>query len=132
MKLYLAAGFSKKNDIAEKTELLKSYGVDVVSSWHLETVGPQTTLADCSDDYHRENAARDLAEIESADTLVLFTQDPTIPFCRGGRMHEAGYAQGKGKRVVVVGPKENIFHWLSDVTVYASFSEFFDAEVVNG
>lgn len=123
MKVYLAAGFSRKDEIADKSQDLWGIGVDTTSSWPWETVGNKTTLDQVDDVYKRTHARRDVNEIKAADALVLFTQDPTVPFVRGGRMHEAGLAHGLGKKVIVCGPRENIFHWLPEIEVYATWDE---------
>jgi hypothetical protein len=123
MRAYLAAAFSRKNEIADKTKELQSIGVEITSTWPWEDAAPNTKLSYKTDDYLREYALRDLGEIEEADTIILFTQDPTIPFCRGGRMHEFGFANGRGKRLIVVGPRENIFHYLPHVEVFATWED---------
>lgn len=124
MKVYLAAGFSKKEIIADRTRELRELGVEVTSTWPWETASAASNLGDVSNEYSKENAFRDIQEIREADTLILFTQDPTIPFVRGGRMHEAGYAHGLGHRIIVVGPRENIFHYLENVEVYSDWENF--------
>jgi nucleoside 2-deoxyribosyltransferase len=131
VSVYLAAGFSRKDEIAEKSKELRLLGVQVTSTWPWEEVPANCTLADCSDTYHQDNAARDIAEINAADSIILFTQDPTKPFCRGGRMHEFGYAHARGKRLVVVGPRENIFHYLPTVNVYPTWEALIQ-ELKNG
>lgn len=123
MKVYLAAGFSRKDEIKAKTIELQELGVHVTSQWPWEPVGPKTKLRDVSEDFLRENGTRDLQEIDQADALVLFTQDPETPFCRGGRMHEAGYAQGRGKTLIICGPRENIFHFVPGVAICKDFEE---------
>jgi hypothetical protein len=70
----------------------------------------------------------DLQDIEAADTLVLFSEDPLIGTPRGGRHFETGYAFGRGKRVVIVGGEENIFHYLPSVIHYKSLQDFIDGE----
>lgn len=84
-----------------------------------------------TDDYLIEHAAKDISEISEGDTIILFTQDPKLPFCRGGRMHEFGYAHAAGKRCIVVGPRENIFHYLPNVEVFPTWEALL-AEVSNG
>lgn len=123
MKFYIAAGFSRKNEMAEKAKQLQRRQIGVTSTWPWEDAAPQATLADLGDNHLIVNGTKDINEIDAADGVILFTQDPTIPFVRGGRMHEFGYAQGKGKRLIVCGPKENIFHYLPGVEVYATWEE---------
>lgn len=117
MKFYLAAGFSRKDEIADKAKQLMHMRIGVTSTWPWEDATPQATLADLGDQYLIVNGEKDIAEIDAADGVILFTQEPTQPFVRGGRMHEFGYAHGKGKRLIVCGPKENIFHYLPEVEV---------------
>jgi nucleoside 2-deoxyribosyltransferase len=121
MKFYLAAGFSRKNEMAEKAKQLQSMTIGVTSTWPWEDASPNASMADLGDEHLIVNGAKDIAEIDAADGVILFTQDPTIPFLRGGRMHEFGYAHGKGKRLIVCGPKENIFHYLPGVEVVESW-----------
>jgi nucleoside 2-deoxyribosyltransferase len=123
MRVYLAAGFSRKNEIAEKSQELENLGIKVTSTWPWEAAAPNSTLAEVGHDYLVKNARKDLNEILAADAVILFTQDPLIPFCRGGRMHEAGFAMGCGKTLLVCGPRENIFHYLPEVNVFATWEE---------
>ena len=115
MKVYLAAGFSRKNEIADKAVELMNLGIIVTSTWTAEEAKPTSQLNDVTDEYLLFNGKRDLDEIVACDALVLFTQDPTKPFVRGGRMHEAGFAVGLGKRLYICGPRENIFHWQPNI-----------------
>ena len=60
-------------------------------------------------------------DIEQADLLAIFTIDPLGPAKpRGGRHWETGFARGLGKEVVVIGPRENIFHFLPEVKQFDS------------
>lgn len=117
MKFYLAACFSRKDEIADKAKQLMHMRIGVTSTWPWEDATPQATLAGLDDQYLIVNGEKDIAEIDAADGVILFTQEPTQPFVRGARMHEFGYAHGKGKRLIVCGPKENIFHYLPEVEV---------------
>jgi nucleoside 2-deoxyribosyltransferase len=51
----------------------------------------------------------DLDDIDRADALVLMTMPVGTMFSSGGRMVELGYAIGTGKRIFILGPRENIF-----------------------
>lgn len=64
----------------------------------------------------RQKFARDdFRDVISAEMTILFTEPPRSKPSRGGRMVEFGIALGRMQRVVVVGPRENIFCWLEDV-----------------
>lgn len=117
MKVYLAAQFSWKEQIAAKKRQLEQLGIEVTSTWTDETANPNCSLKDFQGDYHLDMALRDLRQIDEADRLILFTVDPDTMTRRGGRHVEFGYAMGKGKDLLVIGPKENIFHHLPIVQI---------------
>jgi nucleoside 2-deoxyribosyltransferase len=123
VKVYMAARFDLKNEIAEKSQELENLGIKVTSTWPYEAVGAEENYMAVPQEYLEKYARVDIDQIMNADALILFTQDPLIPFCRGGRMHEAGFAQGLGKTLIVCGPKENIFHWLPEVTQFDTWEQ---------
>jgi hypothetical protein len=112
--VYLAARYSRRCEIALKADYLKGYGLEVTSEWLKEptVIDPNGTT---DPGWWGTHALHDLADIEAADCLVLFAESPEDSYPRGGRHVEFGYALGIGKRVIVVGPKENIFHALPNV-----------------
>jgi nucleoside 2-deoxyribosyltransferase len=63
-------------------------------------------------------AVLDLGDVDRADAVVLYTEPYGMAVPGGGRHVEFGYGLGRGKRVVVVGPLENIFHWHPEVKVF--------------
>ena len=58
--------------------------------------------------------------------LVSFTGDGGGG--KGGRHVEHGYAMALGKRIVVVGPREHVFHTDPATEVYADWASFLTAE----
>jgi len=123
MRVYIAAAFARKNEIAEKSQELENLGIKVTSSWPYEDISGDAKLHEVSDDYLRQHARKDLYEITNADALILFTQDPLKPFHRGGRMFEAGFAFAAGKTVMICGPKENIFFYLPEINQFNTWEE---------
>jgi hypothetical protein len=129
MRVYLAARYSRKNEIASLIPLLGKHGISVGSRWLHETLSPSTSLAEVSPEFCKDTAEADLEDIEECDTLVFFAEDPLIGTPRGGRHVEFGFALGIGKRIVVIGPeRENIFHFLPGVTMYESLAQFLSQE----
>src|ERR1700689_4233102 len=112
MRVYIAAAFARKNEIAEKSQELENLGIKVTSTWPWEDAAPNSTMDEVGPEYLKRNARKDLNETVAADAIILFTQSPEKPFVRGGRMHEAGFAQAAGKSLLICGPRENIFHYL--------------------
>lgn len=54
--------------------------------------------------------------------MISFTEPPRSGASRGGRHVEYGIALARGVRVIVVGFRENIFHWLPQVEFHQDFS----------
>lgn len=122
MNLYLAARYDRLPEMAQIAEKLADAGHGVTSRWIRGFGKPDA-----------DTALYDLTDVVVADALVLFTEDPSanVPFAaRGGRHVEFGYALRAGKRLFLVGPRENIFHELPDVTAFDDVDEmlrYFDA-----
>lgn len=73
-------------------------------------------------------AMEDWADLMSADMCISFTEEPRGTNSRGGRHVEFGAALAAGKRCIVIGPRENVFHCLPSVEVYETFSKFMETE----
>ena len=57
-------------------------------------------------------ARQDCEDLIAADAVVTFTEIPNTILATGGRHVEFGLALAQGKRVIIVGPRENVFHYL--------------------
>ena len=123
MQVYLADQYKHKDKISLYSQELKANGINVCSSWIEEPHGADATLKDISKFNKQAYVNRDIAEIGDCDIFVLFTVDPSIPTVRGGRHFESGYAYGQGKPVLIVGPKENLFHYLNDIRSVDTWTE---------
>lgn len=121
MKIYLAAAFSRRQELAEFAKTLDARGHEITARWLEEDTSGRSG-------YDRIDwAVRDVEDIDRAEVLVRFTD----PECRindglptgtapaylmtGSRMWETGYAYAKGKQIIVVGGKQNIFDNLSAI-----------------
>jgi hypothetical protein len=69
-------------------------------------------------------AVEDMADLQSADICISFTEAPRSTNSRGGRHVEFGIALGMGKNCYVVGPRENVFHCIPGLGVFSDWSEF--------
>lgn len=65
----------------------------------------------------------DLDDVQRSDVVLAFTERPEVGYTTGGRWVEFGYAIALGITVIVVGPRENIFCHLQDVTNVESMCE---------
>jgi hypothetical protein len=70
-----------------------------------------------------------ICDLGRVSCLVSFTEDPersAAAPASGGRHVELGIAIASGKRVCIVGPRENAFHHLPHVEVYATVDDLID------
>ena len=75
----------------------------------------------------RTCALDDLADIDEAEALVLWNPQRFHGQGRGGRHVELGYALALGKRVLIVGDRENVFHSHPLVELYPDWPDAFAA-----
>lgn len=112
MKVYLAAQYARRNELRKYAALFEKAGIGVTSRWLEETNPLNTQMGDDTAEFYRETAKIDLEDLGAADAVVFFAEDPKVGIPRGGRHVEFGYALGLSKPIFVVGPKENVFHYL--------------------
>lgn len=127
MRVYLAAPYSMKEVIKARAEQLRTYGIEVTSSWLNEPHKPTTQMHELTHEEHQAYALADVRDVVDADILV-FQTDVTKTIVRAGRHVEFGIAVGLGLTrsmpIFVVGMDyENIFHHLPQVTHYASWDQ---------
>jgi hypothetical protein len=117
MDIYLSARFDRRAEIANYAPILLRHGFGIASSWLWDPQEPTW------DGAVRAAAEVDLNELDHADVLIAFTEAPNpIGGNTGGRHVELGYALAKGKRIIVVGPRENVFHHLPGIYCCESLS----------
>ena len=121
---YLAARFSRNDEMRGVRDVLEAIGHKVTSRWidlhggdQLESAAQAALNSDPESVAHF--GVHDLKDIEDADALISFTDESGGG--KGGRHVEHGYALALGKRVIVVGPRENIFHTLPQVEHYSNW-----------
>lgn len=102
--------------MSSKASELECRGHEVTSSW-LSGLQDGHPDAEC--------AATDEADVRRSDVFVLFSEkrDASEDRGRGGRHVEFGMAYAMGKRIIVVGERENVFHSLPGVVVVADWTE---------
>ena len=121
--VYLAAAYSSKEEIRRYARDLTALGIEVTAQWLDETHASDVTFAARDPQELRDFSRRDVEDIARADVFVFFSLDPEQPTKRGGRHVEFGLAIAAKKRVLVVGPRENIFHFLPEVEVVSTWEE---------
>lgn len=124
MKIYLAAAWSRQQEIREFAPELEAQGHEITSRWLYEKPAP---VGQDRERHLRETAFIDIEDVRRADILVRFTDeitqlgyDSNTPIARvglvsGARMFEFGLAWSEGIPVVVVGGIQNVFDRLPNV-----------------
>lgn len=123
LRIYLAAQYGWRNQLKEYAAQLTAAGFVVTSSWLNERASPTADLNDLTPRFLKHHAHIDVRDIQDADCLVLFTVEPTELTKRGGRHVEFGMGYALGKKLIVCGPRENIFHYLDGVKQFDTFQE---------
>lgn len=83
--------------------------VEVVSRWHYKEFLPTPSHTEAE---RYDIAQEDYDDVMSADILVLIAGPDKYS---GGKFVEAGIAVGAGKRVIVIGRRENMLIWLPSI-----------------
>lgn len=118
MRFYLAASFARGAELLDYATILRSLGHEVNSSWIEISQNPAL--------FQPEQIAAmiDISEIQDCDCLVSFLTTHDFVYQSGGRHVEFGYAYALEKKLVIIGPRENIFHYLPGVLQFDNFLLF--------
>jgi hypothetical protein len=117
--VYLASRYSRADEMRGVRDVLTALGLNVTAHWidhHGGKYPGSFTPEQLNDDpdYCAKIAAVDWADLNEADTVISFTGNGG----KGGRHVEFGMAVALGKRLIVVGPREHVFHTLPAVEHY--------------
>jgi hypothetical protein len=128
-KIYLAARYSRNDEMRGVRDVLHGLGFEVTSRWidlHTDVMGDHATSFDAATlNTTPERCApigqHDLRDLERADWVINFTCGTGG---KGGRHVEFGVGLAIGKRMFVVGPRENVFHTLAGVEHFPTWRDF--------
>jgi hypothetical protein len=132
MKIYISARFGRRAEAEGLAFHLQELGHVITSSWiwQIEDEMGGGTDGDMRYDRFIEVTARladkDVDEVAAADALVYLSEEESNPWGRGGRHVEYGMALALKKRLFIVGPLENIFHYRKDVLQFNTREDFLD------
>jgi hypothetical protein len=123
-RVYLAARYGRREELLHYASELAADGHTVTSRWllgnqHWDAVTTAAAVALESGETPPEAArfaVEDWADLRTAEVVILFAEPPgALLGRRGGRHVEFGMAYALGKRCLVVGGRENVFHLLPGV-----------------
>lgn len=124
VKLYLAARYSRKQELLEYREFLIDQGFEVECRWL--TMDHDIPTVGVAEDKAAEFAQHDVDDLLAADRVLCFTEAPGFkgPRGRGGRHVELGLALAWEKDIDVIGYRENVFCYLPQIRFFGSFAEW--------
>lgn len=119
MKIYLAARYSSRQQLVDLRAALVARGHAVTSRWLDTAWGPDGEAAPshCPAPLRGQWAVANVEDVKAADMLVVLGEGERG--ARGGKHVEFGVAMGLGKRVAILGVRENLFHFHPGVEYYA-------------
>lgn len=137
MRIYLAARYSRRLELCGYREQLRTLGHEVQSRWldgghQISDSG--TPIGDYGEKIVEEGGANSAAlrakfarddweDVTSAEVVISFTEPARSAASRGGRHVEFGIALFSEARCIVVGYRENIFHWLPQVEFFGTWEQ---------
>lgn len=129
MDIYLAASYSRRLELLGYWKQLEAAGHQVVSTWvdgHHEKPGQESVVVDdgskrfnAPDEDIAIRAVENVRDAARADCIISFTGSGN----RGGRHVEFGIGVAFNSRMVVVGPREHVFHYLPQIEVYERWED---------
>ena len=125
MKVYLASRYSDRLTMIAWRETLRRLGAEVTSRWI--NGGHEIERDAQGDEDRRRFAEEDMEDVRAADVVIVHSPREFFRTGRGGRHVEFGYALALGKRIILVGERENVFHWRVGVEVVPDFTAMLDA-----
>lgn len=138
-RTYLAARYSRREELCEYRKQLQEIGYEVQARWldgKHQISDNGTPIGDqgealiesnhpAADTLRSKFAQDDWEDVTGAELVINFTEPPRSNANRGGRHVEYGIALAHGARVMVVGYRENLFHWLPQAEFYETWNEVF-------
>lgn len=125
LTVYLAARYSRYQEMQGYARALQGLGCVITSRWiqgdhqvsDLE-LGDLDVGAEASQEKREQFAWEDVQDLRQASVMINFTEPPRAGPTRGGRHVEFGLAYAYGKKILVVGHRENVFHCLPGVSYF--------------
>lgn len=120
MRIFLSSRYSRREEMRSVAAELHRLGHTVTSRWiHTDWQPPEgeSQSSHAPPELREEYALKDRDDLLAADCCIAFTEGPGGGG-RGGRHVEFGMAAARGKRLIVVGHRENIFHHLPGVEFF--------------
>jgi hypothetical protein len=127
MFIYLCSRYSRRDELRQVRERLQNAGHTITSEW-LDTdwvidAEKEFAASHAPAEFREEYAVKDLDNVLACEILIAFTEPSGNGGLRGGRHVEFGAALAWGKKIVVVGQRENIFYFHPRVQFFQTTEE---------
>lgn len=137
MKIYLAARYSRREELCGYKADLEALGHTVTSRWllgnhQISDLEMETLEDEMIAEKRRVFAEQDYGDLTRSAITISFTEVPRSSTSRGGRHVEFGLALAIGQECWIVGPRENVFHCLNDVRVFPDWQSALEALIAEG
>ena len=125
MKVYLAARYSRIDEINLYSKQLQQIGYEVHARWLLGNHKMKDGYSNLKQ--NKGFAKDDLEDIINSDIVICFTDEPYHQPSRGGRhvefgmvlmwnyLHKQCKEMNRVKTIYIVGPRENVFYCLPQI-----------------
>lgn len=123
-KIYLAAAYQRKSEMQGVRDVLQVMGHRITSTWidnegGSDGLGVEQLANPANTTRALEAAWQDIRDLQAAQLVINFTDGQPA---RGGRHVEFGLAYAWGLRLILVGPREHVFHATPMVECYPSWT----------
>jgi nucleoside 2-deoxyribosyltransferase len=125
LKVYVAARWDDRDDALLIKDFILKAGLICTSTW-LTPHDDQSmdSLKQSAIEKPRQRAIKDFEDIDACDVYLVYSPKKSHRNGTGGKHVEMGYAMAKGKPCVLVGERENIFHYHPTVRVVDGVANF--------
>jgi nucleoside 2-deoxyribosyltransferase len=113
--VYMAAQYPRREELKAYAAEARREGFEITARWLDETHSPNVKMTEVPERELKDIALQDRVDIERSDVMIFFAENQFAQPPRGGRHVEFGMALAMGKRIIVVGEPENVFHHLPGV-----------------
>jgi hypothetical protein len=116
-------------EMRQVRSILESKGFKVTSRW---INGEHEVLEGQDHNLNERFAREDWEDLNNANLMIYFVPNGNENRGRGGRHVEFGLALAWNIQIFVIGKKENVFHWMSQVRHFDDLNQILEVIKPNG
>lgn len=109
--VYVAADFLRKEEVAALCAQLEKLGLEPTNTCTLDGEPGGGAGGELEGEAEQNAIATARLDLDDIDRSELFIQLTTGELARGGRHVKLGYALSRELTIIIVGPREHVFHY---------------------